>query len=350
MMGYLLVTGGAGFIGSNFVRRMLREHPERKMMILDALTYAGNLDNFSEEERSHPNFDFRHGDIRDPKAVADAMKGADQVIHFAAETHVDRSIDNADPFVSTDVKGTQVLLEALRRSDVERFIHISTSEVYGTAESVPMTEDHPLKPMSPYAGCKVGADRLAYSYYATYDLPIVIIRPFNNYGPNQFPEKLIPFFILNALQDKPLPMYGDGKNTRDWVFVEDCCEGLGRALAQDLAKLKGEVINLGTGKETNVLTITDQILTHLGKPLELKKFVADRPGHVKRHCASTAKAQKLLGWRAKTEFKVGLGKMIDWYVENERWWRNIIETKREYHEFTVRWYEETLPGGGRPRG
>lgn len=345
-----MVTGGAGFIGSNFVRRMLREHPDRKLVVLDALTYAGNLDNFSPEERTQANFDFRHGDIRDPAAVADAMSGAEQVIHFAAETHVDRSIDNADPFVSTDVKGTQVLLEALRRhANVERFVHISTSEVYGTAEVVPMTEDHPLKPMSPYAGCKVGADRLAYSYYATYGLPIIIIRPFNNYGPNQFPEKLIPFFILNALGEKALPVYGDGKNTRDWVYVEDCCAGLEQVLATDLGKLKGEVVNLGTGKETDVLTITDQILARLGKPLDLKRFVPDRPGHVKRHCASTAKAEALLGWRAETDFKAGLEKMIDWYLANEPWWRDIQETRREYREFTVRWYEETLPGGGAPR-
>ena len=334
----LLVTGGAGFIGSNFVRYILEKRKDIRVIILDALTYAGNLDNFSDWMWEDANFCFFHGDIRDEALVRNLMRNVDKVIHFAAETHVDRSIDNSDPFISTDIKGTQVLLETIRRVPVERFIHISTSEVYGSAEKLPMDEEHPLKPQSPYAAAKAGADRLAYSYFLTYKLPIVIIRPFNNYGPNQFPEKLIPLFITNAIEDKPLPVYGTGKNTRDWVYVKDCIKAFEKLVDIDIGKIKGEVINIGSGKDTNVLTITDAILSELGKDKSLIKFVEDRLGHVKRHISSTEKAKKIIGWKAETDFHDGLTSTVKWYMKNEEWWRKIKEGKREYKEFYERYY------------
>lgn len=334
----LLVTGGAGFIGSNFVRYILEKRKDIRVIVLDALTYAGNLDNFSDWMWEDANFCFFHGDIRDENLVRNLMRNVDKVIHFAAETHVDRSIDNSDPFISTDIKGTQVLLETIRRAPVERFIHISTSEVYGSAEKVPMDEEHPLKPQSPYAAAKAGADRLAYSYFLTYNLPIVIIRPFNNYGPNQFPEKLIPLFITNAIEDKPLPVYGTGKNTRDWVYVKDCVKAFEKLVDIEIEKIRGEVINIGSGKDTNVLTITDAILSELGKDKTLIKFVEDRLGHVKRHISSTEKAKKIIGWKAGTDFHDGLISTVEWYIKNEEWWRKIKEGKREYKEFYERYY------------
>ena len=335
----LLVTGGAGFIGSNFVRHILEKRDDIRIIVLDALTYAGNLDNYDEWMWEHENFCFFHGDIRDETIVQNLMRNADTVIHFAAETHVDRSIDNSDPFISTDIKGTQVLIEAIRRHPVERFIHISTSEVYGSAESEPMDENHPLKPQSPYAAAKAGADRLAYSYYYTYDLPIIIVRPFNNYGPNQFPEKLIPLFVTNAIEDKVLPVYGTGKNTRDWIYVKDSAKAFENLLDVDIGKVKGEVINLGSGRDTDVLTITDTILKELQKDKSLINFVEDRLGHVQRHISSTEKAHTLLGWQAETEFKKGLKETIQWYQENEGWWRKIKEGRREFKEFYKRYYK-----------
>jgi dTDP-glucose 4,6-dehydratase len=334
----LLVTGGAGFIGSNFVKHLLEKRKDIRILVLDALTYCGNLENFSKENWEDTNFCFFHGDIRDEKLVNNLMRNVDKVIHFAAETHVDRSIDNSDPFISTDIKGTQVLLEAIRKSPVDRFIHISTSEVYGSAERVPMDEEHPLKPQSPYAAAKAGADRLVYSYFFTYDLPVIIIRPFNNYGPNQFPEKLIPLFISNAVEGKNLPVYGTGKNTRDWVYVKDCVKALEKLLDVDIGSVKGEVINIGSGEDTDVLTITDTILKELGKDRSLISFVEDRLGHVKRHISSTEKAGELLGWAAETKFKDGLIETIQWYTENEEWWRKIKEGRREYKEFYERYY------------
>jgi dTDP-glucose 4,6-dehydratase len=336
----LLVTGGAGFIGSEFVRRMLREHPDYRVTVLDALTYCGNLENFPQQVWENPNFTFWHGDVRDEDVVRNLIRNSDRVIHFAAETHVDRSIDNSDPFISTDVKGTQVLMESIRRHPVERFIHISTSEVYGSAETIPIDEHHPLNPQSPYAAAKVGADRLAYSYYITYGLPIVIVRPFNNYGHHQFPEKLIPLFVTNAIEDKPLPIYGHGRNTRDWLFVDDCCEALDLILTVDLEGVKGEVINLGTGKDFDVLTIAQSILEALEKPTSLMQHVTDRPGHVARLVSSTEKVKQIVGWEPKTEFKQGLTATIRWYQEHEDWWRKIKEGRKEYQEFYQKWYGE----------
>jgi dTDP-glucose 4,6-dehydratase len=232
-----------------------------------------------------------------------------------------------------------VLIEAIRREPVERFIHISTSEVYGSAESEPMDENHALKPQSPYAAAKAGADRLAYSYYFTYDLPIVIIRPFNNYGPHQFPEKLIPLFVTNAIEEKELPIYGTGKNSRDWIYVKDSVRAFEKLLDVDIDKIKGEVINLGSGRDTDVLTITDIILKKLGKDKKLMKFVEDRLGHVQRHISSTEKAKNVLNWTAETDFKDGLLETIRWYQKHETWWRKIKEGKREFKEFYERYYK-----------
>lgn len=336
----ILITGGAGFIGSHFMKYMLKKYPDYQIVAFDALTYAGNLDNFGEEAWANSQFNFWHGNICDRDEVINLMKKADVVVHFAAETHVDRSIDNSDPFIATDVKGTQVLLEVARSMELERFIHISTSEVYGSAERVPMTESHPLKPMSPYAAAKVGADRLAYSYFATYNLPIVIIRPFNNYGPNQYPEKLIPLFITNAIEDRPLPVYGTGKNTRDWMYVTDCCEGIDAALHADIERIKGEVINLGTGIDTDVLTITKIILKELGKKGNLIKYIEDRPGHVRRHITSTTKAKRLFGFKARTKFEDGLKATIKWYAEHPNWWKTIKEQSATYISFYKKWYQQ----------
>lgn len=320
----LLITGGAGFIGSNFVKRILRNHTDWKVIVLDALTYAGNLDNFTHEEWDNPNFKFQRGDVRNEDDVKICYEQADAVVHMAAETHVDRSIDNSDPFASTDFKGTQVLLETLRKySHIERFIHISTSEVYGTAQTSPMDETHPLNPGSPYAACKAGADRLAFSFYKTYDLPVTIIRPFNNYGSNQYPEKMIPLFITQASENKPLPVYGDGKFTRDWLYVEDCCKAVEMALASDISLLKGESVNLGTGVDVSVIDIAKKILDMLGKPHSLIENVTDRPGHVEKLISSTDKAKVLLGWEAETKFEEGIEKTVNWYLENQKWWKKL---------------------------
>jgi len=319
----ILVTGGAGFIGSNFVRFLLNKYPKYRITVLDALTYCGNLENFDQETWENSMFSFWHGDIQDVNVVDNLMRHVDVVVHMAAETHVDRSIENPNPFVDTDVRGTQVLLEAIRQHPVERFIHISTSEVYGTAQAIPMTEEHPLLPQSPYAGAKVGADRLAYSYYVTYNLPIIILRPFNNYGPHQYPEKLIPLFITNAFEDKPLPVYGDGTFTRDWLYVEDTCGAIDKIIHVDIDKLQGEVINIGSGKETSVNTITRCILERLGKKESLIKFVEDRPGHVSKLISSTSKAEVLLNWSPTIDFNQGIEKTIDWYLENQDWWRRL---------------------------
>ncbi|MFQ5905481.1 MAG: dTDP-glucose 4,6-dehydratase [bacterium] len=334
----VLITGGAGFIGSNFVKLHIKRHPDVKVVVLDVLTYCGNMDNFPPEILENDDFEFIHGDIRDRELVEKIMARVDRVIHFAAETHIDRSIDNSDPFISTDVKGTQVLLEAARKHPVERFIHISTSEVYGTAEQIPMTEEHPLKPKSPYAAAKCGADRLAYAYFVTHDVPTCIIRPFNNYGPNQFPEKLIPLFITNAMEDKDLPVYGTGKNTRDWLYVEDCCDALDRVLNADVESVKGEVINLGTGKDYDVLTITGLILDGLGKPRSLTRHVGDRPGHVERLISSTDKARAVLRWEARTGLEEGLRTTVDWFKANKDWWEKIKKGRREYQDFYKEWY------------
>ncbi len=324
----ILVTGGAGFIGSNFIHHMLREHADVQIFVLDDLTYAGNLANFEEEVFRSRNFFFWKGNVCDRPIVDRLVSQVDQIVHFAAETHVDNSIYNTDDFVDTDVKGTQILLDALRRHPVERYIHISTSEVYGTSVSTPMTEEHPLNPRSPYASAKTGADRLVYSYHITFDLPVVILRPFNNYGPNQHAEKLIPCFITRALQNQRLPMHGDGSSARDWVYVQDCARAVDLALRVDLPEVKGEVINIGTGRATSVADITRRILQILGKPASLIENMWDRPGQVYLHESNVDKSLKLLGWKAEVGLEEGLERTVRWYRENEGWWRNL-KTKHD---------------------
>jgi dTDP-glucose 4,6-dehydratase len=319
----VLVTGGAGFISSNFIRHLLEATPY-EVVTLDALTYAGNLENLA-DVLSHPRLSFVQGDIRHAQLVRDLVDGVDVVINAAAESHVEKSIaDGASEFVTTNVEGTQILLDAIRERPVERFILISSSEVYGTAESAPMDEEHPLNPRSPYAATKAGADRLAYSYWTTYGLPIVIVRPFNNYGPRQHPEKLVPRFITQALDDEPLTIHGDGHASRDWLYVGDDAEAIEQVIAAPIEELAGEVINVATGVDISVGEVADLVLDVLGKPGSLTCNIEERPGQVDRHIGSTDKAQRLLGWHARTSFADGLERTVGWYRDNEAWWRAVL--------------------------
>jgi dTDP-glucose 4,6-dehydratase len=313
----VLVTGGAGFISSNFIRYLL-EATSYEVVSLDALTYAGNVENLA-DVMSHERLSFVHGDIRDEELVRDVVAEVDVIVNAAAESHVEKSIaDGASEFVTTNVEGTRVLLDATRKRPVERFILISSSEVYGTAQYAPMDEEHPLLPRSPYAATKAGADRLAFSYHVTYDLPIVIARPFNNYGPRQHPEKVVPRFIIQALCDEPLTIHGDGEASRDWLYVDDDA-----LIEADLDRVVGEVINVATGIDISIEDIADSVLDVLGKPRDLKERVPDRPGQVQRHVGSTEKAERLLGWRARTSFQEGLERTVAWYRDNEAWWRPV---------------------------
>ena len=321
----VLVTGGAGFIPSNFIRHLLAKTPY-DVVSLDALTYAGNLENLA-DVMSHERLSFVQGDIRDAALVREVVANVDVIVNAAAESHVEKSIrDGGSQFVRTNVEGTQILLDAIRETAVERFILISSSEVYGTAVSDPMDESHPLNPRSPYAGTKAGADRLAYSYFVTYELPIVIVRPFNNYGPRQHPEKVIPRFITQALQDEPLTVHGDGHATRDWLYVDDDAEAIEAMIEAPLDSLAGEVINLATGVDISINDIADQVLEVLGKARSLKEHVPERPGQVDRHIGSTEKARALTGWHARTPFDEGLARTVAWYRENEAWWKSPLRT------------------------
>jgi dTDP-glucose 4,6-dehydratase len=322
----VLVTGGAGFISSNFVRYLLRKTPY-EVVSLDALTYAGNLDNLA-DVLDHERLSFVHGDIRDPALVRDLVADVDVIVNAAAESHVEKSIERgASEFVTTNVEGTQILLDAIRERPVERFILVSSSEVYGTALHAPMDEEHPLNPRSPYAATKAGADRLAYSYWVTYGLPILIARPFNNYGPYQHPEKVVPRFITQALLDQPLTVHGDGHATRDWVFVDDTAAAIETLVAAPLEGLEGEVFNIATGIDISVSDIADVVLDALDKPRSLKVHVGERPGQVHRHIGSTEKAEKLLGWEARTSFAAGLERTISWYDQNRLWWKAALEAE-----------------------
>jgi len=331
----ILVTGGAGFIGSNFCRYMLDKHPEYSITVLDALTYAGNLDNIADLQGG-PRFKFVHGDIRDKSVVDELMKDADAAVNFAAETHVDRSITDPGSFVLTDVYGVFVLLEACKRFGIERFVHISTDEVYGSIQDGSFREGDPLEPNSPYSASKAGGELLARSYFVTYGLPVLITRGSNNFGPYQYPEKLIPLFITNAMEDKPLPVYGDGRQVRDWIYVLDHCEAI------DLILHKGEVgtaYNVGGGNERANLEVTRLVLGILGKPESLIKFVADRPGHDRRYSLDCTLIREL-GWSPRHKFEEALEHTVQWYVQNEAWWRKIKEHQAEYREFTQKWYAE----------
>jgi dTDP-glucose 4,6-dehydratase len=327
----LLVTGGAGFIGSNFIRYMLQKYPELHIVNIDALTYAGNPENLRDVEKD-PRYSFLHGNICEADDVAKVMPGCDSVINFAAETHVDRSIHEAGAFVETDVHGTFILLEAARKHKISRFLHISTDEVYGSIEKGSFRETDALSPSSPYSASKAGGEFLAHSYFVTYGLPVLITRSSNNFGPYQYPEKLIPLFITNAIDDISLPLYGDGKNVRDWLYVEDQCEALDIVLQKGKP---GEVYNIGAGNEEMNITVTKETLRLLGKPESLIQPVKDRPGHDRRYSVASDKMHAL-GWKPRHSFQEGLEKTVRWYVENEVWWRAVKEKQVAYQE----WYKK----------
>ena len=315
----VLVTGGAGFIGSNFVRYAIRTHDDWMVTTLDKLTYAGRLENLA-SVADHPRHRFVKGDIADPGVTAPLVRDSDIVVNFAAETHVDRSIKHAGDFITTDVYGTFVLLEAARDNGaLHRFIQISTDEVYGSVAAGSSKETDELKPRNPYSASKAGADRLAYSYWATYKVPVVITRASNNYGPNQFPEKIIPLFITNLIDDVPVPLYGDGQNERDWLHVEDHCRGVDLLIDKGAP---GEAYNIGGGNQVKNVDLTHRILELVGKPASLIKPVADRPGHDRRYSLDTAKLESL-GWTPREDFESGLAATVRWYRENEAWWRPI---------------------------
>ncbi len=320
-MTQVLVTGGAGFIGSNFVRYAIATHPDWHVTTLDKLTYAGRLENLRDVEQS-PRHTFVKGDIADAAVAGPLVEQSDYVIHFAAETHVDRSILQAGEFITTDIFGTFVLLEAARRApNLKRFIQISTDEVYGSVPEGSSTETDELKPRNPYSASKAGADRLAYSYWATHNVPVIVTRASNNYGPNQFPEKVIPLFITNLMDDRPVPLYGDGQNVRDWLHVEDHCRAVDLLLTQGES---GEVYNIGGGNEVANIDLTFRLLKLLGKPESLVTRVADRPGHDRRYSLSTAKL-RAMGWTPTHDFETGLAETVDWYRSSEWWWRPIKE-------------------------
>ena len=332
----VLVTGGAGFIGSNFVRYALRTHADWHVTTLDKLTYAGRRENLHDvlHDRRHS---FVHGDIADASVSGPLVERAHIVVHFAAETHVDRSIMAAGDFIRTDVEGTFVLLEAARRAGtLRKFVQISTDEVYGSVPVGASGETDELRPRNPYAASKAGADRLAYSYWATYGLPVIITRASNNYGPYQFPEKLIPLFVTNALNDLPVPLYGDGGNVRDWLHVDDHCRAVDLLLD---CGADGEVYNIGGGNEVTNADLTRRILAALGKPESLIQPVADRPGHDRRYCLDTAKVRGL-GWAPLVPFDSGLDATIDWYRRNEWWWRPIKEQDPAFRAYYAAQYPE----------
>jgi dTDP-glucose 4,6-dehydratase len=320
----LLVCGGAGFIGSTFVRLRVRDHGD-SVTVLDKLTYAGRRENLREVES---DIRFMQGAIEDPAAVAEAVAGCEAIVNFAAETHVDRSIADPEGFIVTNMQGTHVLLEAARERGL-RYLQVSTDEVYGSIEEGSFTEESPLAPSSPYSATKTGADLLVSSYFHTYGLETIICRGSNNYGPRQYPEKLIPLMVLNALAGDRLPVYGDGKNVRNWLFVEDFARGIGHALAHGAP---GEVYNCGGPDECDNLAVVQQIVELTGAAPELIEFVTDRPGHDRRYSLSSAKLAAQ-GWSAQVRFEQGLARTVDWYRENEWWWAPIRSgAYREYYE------------------
>ncbi len=314
----LLITGGAGFIGSNFIRYILNKYPDYRVVNLDKLTYCGNLDNLKDIEEN-PRYQFVKGDICDKGVVEKASQGVDAIINFAAETHVDRSILDPDAFIRTDVLGTHVLLEAARKFSIKKYVQISTDEVYGSIKEGSSREDDKVEPRSPYSASKTAGDLLVLSYFTTYGLPVLITRGSNNYGPYQYPEKLIPLFVTNLIEGKKVPLYGDGLNIRDWIYVLDHCSGIDAVL--DKGKV-GEIYNVGGGNEKTNLEITKIVLSQLGKDESSVEHVKDRPGHDRRYSLDTSKIREL-GWQPKYSFEEAIKETIDWYKENEWWWKKI---------------------------
>ena len=327
----VLVTGGAGFIGSNFVRYALEAHPDWRVTTLDKLTYAGRLENLA-GVLDDPRHEFVRGDVADATVAAPLVARSEIVVHFAAETHVDRSLLSAGAFITTDVFGTFVLLEAARQHhSLRRFIQISTDEVYGSVAEGSSRETDELRPRNPYSAAKAGADRLAYSYWASFGVPVVITRASNNYGPNQFPEKIVPLFVTNALDGLSLPLYGDGLNERDWLHVSDHCRAIDLLIDRGVS---GEVYNIGGGNGVRNLDLTNRILELTGRPASLINPVADRPGHDRRYSLNTEKLQAL-GWKPQVSFADGLADTVEWYRSNEAWWRPIKNADpafRQYYE------------------
>ena len=331
----LLVTGGAGFIGSNFIHYLLGRYPDCRVVNLDKLTYAGNLDNLRAVE-ADPRYEFVQGDICDKDLVRKIIGRVDGVVHLAAETHVDRSIMDAGAFVMTDVFGSFVLFEACRNGEVDFFIHVSTDEVYGSRTTGFFKESDPLNPSSPYAASKAGADRLAHAYRVTYGLPIIIVRPSNNYGPYQYPEKFIPLFTSNALEDKSLPLYGKGLNVRDWLHVEDNCRAIDLIIHRGIP---GEVYNIGANEEVPNVEVAERIVALLGKSKSLIRFVSDRPGHDLRYALDCQKIRSL-GWKPERDFAGGLEQTVRWYQQNSEWWTKIKKRSEEFKNFYDTYYRD----------
>jgi dTDP-glucose 4,6-dehydratase len=329
----ILITGGAGFIGSNFTEYMLKKYKNHKLAVFDLLTYASNPDTIKKFVK-YKNFKFIKGDIRNKKAVDKAVGNTDAVINFAAETHVDRSIINPDIFVETNIKGTNNLLESAKKYRVKRFIQISTDEVYGSIKSGKSKEGDLIDPTSPYSASKAAADLIALSYYKTFSVPVIITRSSNNFGPYQHPEKFMPLFITNALEDKDLPLYGDGKNVRNWIYVEDNCRGIDYVLRKGK---DGEVYNIGGNVEIQNIKVAMTITKFLNKPDALIRPVKDRPAHDRRYALDSAKIKKL-GWRPKYNFSRALKKTIDWYKDNKKWWMEL--KNQAFKNYYKNWYEE----------
>lgn len=334
----IIITGGAGFIGGNFVHHMLREHPEDEILCVDKLTYAGNMETLA-DVMANPHFSFYKIDIADRNAVYELFEEThpDVVVNFAAESHVDRSILNPEIFLKTNIIGTSVLMDACRKYGIQRYHQVSTDEVYGDLPldrpDLFFTEETPIHTSSPYSASKASADLLVLAYHRTYGLPITISRCSNNYGPYHFPEKLIPLMIIHALDDQPLPVYGDGANVRDWLYVEDHC----RAIDLILRKGKeGEIYNIGGHNERTNLYIVKTILKELGKPESLIHFVKDRPGHDRRYAIDPAKIHKELGWLPETSFEKGIKQTIQWYLDNKPWWQHIVSG--DYQQYYQKMY------------
>ncbi|HMQ52731.1 MAG TPA: dTDP-glucose 4,6-dehydratase [Anaerolineae bacterium] len=330
----ILVTGGAGFIGSNFVHLMLGKYDNIKLVVYDKLTYAGNLDNLLPVAK-HPGYRFHQGDICDAAEVDLVMQryNIDTIVNFAAETHVDRSLMEPGGFIQTDVYGTYVLLEAAKKYQIERYHQISTDEVYGEVMAGHSVEMDNLKPRSPYSAAKAGGDLMVLAYHTSFNLPVTITRGSNNIGPYQYPEKVVPLFITNAIDNKPLPLYGDGLQMRDYQYVQDHCEGIDVVLRRGQP---GEIYNLGTGVETTNIVMANAILRLLGKPQSLLQPITDRPGHDRRYAIDCSKV-KALGWESRHNFEQAIADTVKWYVDNEWWWRKIKDGSR-YQEYYERQY------------
>jgi len=339
----ILVTGGAGFIGSNFVEYTFNKYPDYRLIVLDLLTYAGDIENIPTDIRNSRRFEFWYGDVNNLDLVNDLVARSEVVVHFAAETHVARSLYSHRVFFVTDVLGTQAVVNAiLKYSDrIERFIHISTSEVYGTAIYEPMDENHPLNPTSPYAAAKAGADRLVYAYIVAHNIPGVIIRPFNNYGPRQHLEKVVPRFITSCILNEPLTIHGDGSASRDWVYEDDTARAVDLAVHAPLEKVMGEVFNVGTGQSLSVLDIAHKVVSAFNLDQSRLSFMPDRFGQVQKHIASYAKTRRILGFEPAVNFDDGLKKTIEWYRENRSLWEKQMPLRRvpvKARDGTVIWY------------